>query len=224
MFLEKVQQKNIQQATVRISTTGTASSPPPKPTANTNNYMIMIDKSGSMALGKPTRWAQSARVSLTVTSSCLQHSPEGIDVYFFGSPDQLETYPGLKSKDDVQQIFQSKKHLGGTTALEGALAKGFATHFARPLSVPTSILVITDGWPNSKSSVIHEITNASKKCQTTSEISISLMQVGNDDKCKEFFKKLEKAQSKGKFPNIMVDCLNYTQVQNLGDFVSNSLK
>jgi len=213
-FLDKVQEKNEETQTMKF-----------KPaTTNTVNYIIMIDKSGSMAQGKPTRWAKSAKVVASVTKSCVQHSPEGVAVYFFGTPGLLEVHEGIKEQQNVIDLFTAKKKLAGTTCLEGALQKGFQVHFSKPFSVPTSILVITDGFPNSKSAAINEIIGASKKCQKKQEISISFLQVGNDSKCGEFFKKLEKAQSKGQFPNVAVDCLSYAQVQNIEQLVSDRLK
>jgi len=103
------------------------------------------------------------------------------------------------------------------------LQRAFQDHFTKKLSIPTSILIITDGFPDSKSAAIKEIMLASKKLQKKDEISVSLMQIGNDDKCKEFFHKLEKCQTKLQFPNIFVDCLPYTKVENIDQFVNDSL-
>jgi len=169
---------------------------------NQTNYIVMIDKSGSMGLDKNgketkkldlTRWTQSSKVVSVLAQACCATSPDGISIYFFGSPGKLQTFTGIKSQTQVIELF-SKNKPGGTTCLEGSLAKSFEYHFARKdrLSVATSILVITDGWPDSKSAVIQEIISASKKCQTATEISVSFMQVGADSKCGEFFKKIRK--------------------------------
>jgi len=146
-FLEKVQEQNV----VIAKEAEQSKSKPKQPVKNVVNYIVIIDKSGSMSLGKPTRWARSAKVVATVTQSCCQHSPEGISVYFFGSPGALEVNENVLSSDEVLALFKAKKKLKGTTCLEGALAKGFQDHFAKKLTIPTSILVITDGFPDSKS-------------------------------------------------------------------------
>lgn len=44
----------------------------------------MIDKSGSMSQNR--RWAQSAKATGVLARACCKSSPEGIQVYFFGSP------------------------------------------------------------------------------------------------------------------------------------------
>jgi len=150
----------------------------------------MIDRSGSMQ-GK--RWTQSSKVVSCIAQACCNHSPEGIAVYFFGSPGRLEVFPGIKSQQQVLDIFAKVKP-AGTTCLEESLQKGFKSHFTRSdrLAVPTSILVITDGEPNSKTAVENVIVAASKECKTAKEVSVSFMQVGEDSLCGKFFKKIRK--------------------------------
>jgi uncharacterized protein with von Willebrand factor type A (vWA) domain len=67
----------------------------------------------------------------------------------------LKIFNGIKSANQVTELF-SKTRPEGTTCLHGAMAHALNTHFTRSnrLKVPTSILVITDGEPNSKSAGI----------------------------------------------------------------------
>jgi hypothetical protein len=195
---------------------------------NENNYIVMIDKSSSMKAPTKTnknRWGQSAVVLQSLAQACCDTSPEGISVYFFGSKGKLDVHNGIKSQQQVVDLY-AKTVPYGTTCLDGALATAFKSHFARDpavrAKVPTSILVITDGEPDSKTAVVDEIIAASKKCKAK-EISISLLQVGNDTQCGEFFKKLNKPKNKAKFANCPVDCLSYGQVGDVDGFVSAGL-
>jgi len=187
---------------------------------NAANYIIMIDKSGSMT-GR--RWVQSSQATATLARACCRSSPEGITVYFFGSPGQLKIFTGIKSSQQVTDLF-NKNVPQGTTCLEGALAHAFNSHFQRPnrLKIPTSILVITDGEPNSKRAVVNEIVSATFKCQSPTELTVSFMQVGDDAKCGHFFRKLDKSRLKSKYA--IVDTMSYHQVRNLEDYISSVLK
>jgi len=194
------------------------------------NYIILLDKSASMKYGSKkgmSRWDQSSSVVSNLAQACCASSPSGISLYFFGNPGKLDMFTGIKSHSQVVDLFTKTKP-SGSTCLEGALAAAFKSHFTRDAQTrtkcPTSILVITDGEPNSKSAVVDEIALASKRCTTKTELSVSFMQVGDDSQCMVFFGKLNKPKNRSKFNNCPVDCLTYSQISNIDDFVSQSLK
>ena len=56
----------------------------------------------------------------------------------------------------------------------------------RSKSKPMTLLVITDGEPNNKSSVSTNIINETKKISDEHALSISFIQVGNDSGAKAF--------------------------------------
>jgi len=196
---------------------------------NQNNFIVMIDKSASMKAPTKTnknRWGQSSVVTASLALACLTASPEGINVYFFGSKGKLDSFQGIKDQKQVLDLY-AKIVPNGTTCLEGALSAAFKSHFARDVTVrakvPTSILIITDGEPDSKSAVIDELIAGSKKCTNNKEISVSFLQVGNDAQCEIFFKKLKKPKNVAKFSNIPVDCLCYSEIGDVDSFVGAGL-
>jgi len=175
----------------------------------------MIDKSGSMS--NRGRWQEAQRAVSLVTTACCKASPEGITVYFFGSPGSLQKFTNIKSGDQVITLFQ-KCRPAGTTCLDGALANAFESHFQKPKKLPTNILVITDGEPNSKQAVVKEILNAANRCLNADELAVSFLQVGNDAACARFLRKIDKCRMKARYP--IVDTLSHEQVANFETYVA----
>jgi len=184
---------------------------------NSCDFIVMIDKSGSMSTRG--RWQQASQAVALVTAACCKASPEGITAYFFGSPGSLQKFTNIKSSDQVVGLF-SKCRPAGTTCLDGALANAFESHFAKPKTIPTAILVITDGEPNSKQAVVNEILKAASRCLSGNELSVSFLQVGNDAACARFLRKIDKCRMKARYP--IVDTLSHEQVANFEDFVKNA--
>jgi len=202
---------------------------------NETNFIIMIDKSGSMRAGSKkgderkggtTRWEMCSNVVKVLTQACIVSSPEGISLYFFGSPGTLGVHNKVKSQDQVNHLFDSIAPKG-TTCLDEALSEAFCTHLKRKpeerIKIPTSILVITDGEPNSKTAVLDLIISLSKKAEKPGGISVSFMQIGDEEMCAKFFGKLNKPKNKNKYPNVAVDCLTYDLIKNIEEFVAQSL-
>jgi len=186
-------------------------------TKNSCDFVVMIDKSGSMSTRG--RWQEAQRAVALVTTACCRASPEGITVFFFGSPGSLQKFTNVKSGEQVISLFQ-KCRPAGTTCLDGALANAFESHFQKPKKLPTSILVITDGEPNSKQAVVKEIMNAANRCQTPHELAVSFLQVGNDAACTRFLRKIDKCRMKARYP--IVDTLSHDQVANFEAFVKSA--
>jgi len=229
-FLEKVHD-GLASATMTVYTDekGNQKEEIVQPAKNKTNYIVLIDKSQSMSTKNKkgvSRWTQSANVVSVLATSCIASSPEGIAVYLFGSPGRLDIHTGVKSPAQVTELFSRTKP-AGTTCLEGALQAAFNSHIKRgiPLrtEVPTSILVITDGQPNSKSAVIDTLSNFSKQMVSADELSVSFLQVGDDSLCGAFFGKLNKPKNKSKFASCPVDCLTSSQINNIDEFVNTAL-
>jgi len=150
------------------------------------DYILIVDKSGSMA---GSRWKEArAAVSMIAPSAC-QADPDGITLYFFSGPGHMKKYTNIKTSQQVTDCFE-KERTGGTTDLAGVLSAAFTEHFSRP-GTQTTILVITDGEPNSKDHVVKEIVNAANRIQRDEDLSVSFIQIGNDKEATKFLKSLD---------------------------------
>merc|ERR1712083_311478 len=87
----------------------------------------------------------------------------------------------------VMQLFQ-KRSPGGGTNLSSALAEAVTPDM---LGRAETILVITDGAPNSRSNVEKEIVKASKQLCRAEDLSMSFIQVGNAKGAAEFLRFLD---------------------------------
>lgn len=102
----------------------------------------------------------------------------------------VKKFDNVKSPEQVERHFNANGP-SGTTDLAGVLKKAFDEHFQYSGSPHTTILVITDGEPDSQSAAISEITKAANKVKSDEELSVSFIQIGNDASARKFLKKLD---------------------------------
>jgi hypothetical protein len=160
------------------------------------DYTLIIDKSGSMSAsdrsdGK-TRWEVAQESTLALARKCEQVDPDGITVYLFSG--RFRRYDNVTS-DKVTQIYQENEPMGSTD-LAGVIQDALNNYFQRKASGQTkpngeTILVITDGEPDDRKSVMRQIIEASRQIDRDEELAISLIQVGKDRKATEFLKALD---------------------------------
>jgi uncharacterized protein with von Willebrand factor type A (vWA) domain len=160
------------------------------------DYTLIIDKSGSMSTkdqaGGKSRWDVMQESTLALASKCEEFDPDGITVYTFSS--QFRRYDNVTAKK-VTQIFQENEPLGRTEMAE-VLNHAFDDYFQRRKSGKTKangeiILVVTDGQPENKKSVMKAIIEATKRLDGDEEIGISFIQIGNDSEATTFLKGLD---------------------------------
>ena len=160
------------------------------------DYTLIIDKSGSMSTndqpeGK-TRWDAAQESTMALARKCEEIDPDGITVYVFSG--RFRRYDNVTS-DKVSQVYQENEPMGRTdlaTVLQDAIAnylKRKAVGETKPNG--ETILVITDGEPNDRKSVMRVIIEASQQLDQDQELGISLIQVGKDRKATEFLKALD---------------------------------
>lgn len=147
-------------------------------------YILIVDKSGSMSGG---RWNEAHQAVKALASHITEFDPDGVDVIFFNSEPVL--YRNVKSADDVDRLFNSE-HPSSSTDLTKALRTAFQLHFAGPRT-GTTILCVTDGEPDSQDDVAREIVAAAAAIARDEELSLSFVQIGNDDGATRFLQKLD---------------------------------
>lgn len=160
------------------------------------DYTLIIDKSGSMSSperpGGKSRWLAVQESTLALAQKCEELDPDGITVYLFSG--QFKRYDNVTS-DKVMQIFAEHQPMGKTD-LAGVLYDALDNYFQRKEAGQAkpngeTILIVTDGEPSDRKSVMRLIVEASQKIDRDEELGISLIQVGRDKLAMQFLKALD---------------------------------
>lgn len=160
------------------------------------DYTLIIDKSGSMSTpdqtGGRSRWDEAKESTLALARKCEQFDPDGITVYLFSS--RFRRYDNVTASK-VEQIFQENDPAGSTN-LTMVLTDATNHYFQRKKAGKTqskgeTILVITDGEPDDRRSVIDIIIETTRRLERDEELAISFIQVGSDSGATKFLKALD---------------------------------
>lgn len=106
----------------------------------------------------------------------------------------------------MQRIFQENRP-GGTTNLAGVLTAAFDEWF-RLHAKPVTYLVVTDGAPDNEDDVKQAITSASNRLEHETDMSITVIQIGDDQGAAQFLHVLD-AELECKFD--IVDTIHYNE-------------
>lgn len=160
------------------------------------DYTLIIDKSGSMSTpdqaGGRSRWDEAKESTIALARKCEQFDPDGITVYVFSS--RFRRYDNVTTSK-VEQIFQENDPAGSTN-LTMVLTDAINNYFQRKKAGQTqtegeTILIITDGEPDDRRSVIDIIIETTNRLERDEELAISFIQVGSDSKATKFLKALD---------------------------------
>lgn len=160
------------------------------------DYTLIIDRSGSMSTqdqaGDKSRWAVIEESTLALARRCEEFDLDGLTVYFFSH--YFKRYRNVTS-NKVQQVFQENEPQGGTN-LSSVLQDATENYFQRKANGQAkqngeTIIVITDGEPDDRMSVIDVIVKASHQIERDEELAISFIQVGSDPKVTRFLTSLD---------------------------------
>eukprot|EP01060_Flectonema_neradi_P039462 TRINITY_DN8708_c0_g2_i4.p1 TRINITY_DN8708_c0_g2~~TRINITY_DN8708_c0_g2_i4.p1 ORF type:complete len:279 (+),score=49.91 TRINITY_DN8708_c0_g2_i4:67-903(+) len=159
------------------------------------DFVVVVDKSGSMnATDRCSkthqtrrRWDNARNAIEAIVSKAVEHDDDGITLYLFSS--DYNKFDNVDCAQRVIDIFDSNKPRGSTD-LAGVLSAVFQEHFSKG-DKPTTALVITDGQPNSESQVIDVIERAANRVHSQEELSVTFIQIGDDDGAQRFLKRLD---------------------------------
>lgn len=175
-----------------------SSAPPPRPKKLTpwdevkffvdvnkemsRDYTLIIDKSGSMGMGGgflglfgKSRWNEARDAIGYLAPHITKFDPDGITLYLFDS--NYDKYEHITSAEKVNEVF-SRVSPGGSTNLASVLQAAFTEHYKTKKD--ETILVVTDGRPDSEKAVKDAIIQATHRLLRQDELSISFIQIGND--------------------------------------------
>lgn len=184
------------------------------------DYTVIIDKSGSMSypdiLSGKSRWLAVQESTLALAKKCEEFDPDGITVYLFSG--SFKRYDNVTS-DKVSQIFAEHDPMGRTD-LASVLYDALENYFERKAAGQAkpngeTIVVVTDGEPNDRKSVMRLIVEASRKIDRDEELGISLVQVGNDKLATQFLKALDDQLQEAGAKFDIVDTVTIEQMQGM---------
>lgn len=180
------------------------------------DYVLIVDRSGSMS-GR--NWAQAEEAVQRIAPYICRFDPDGIDLYFFDHEYICNT--NVKSPGEVTSLFQRYRPRGSTN-LALALHAAFQAHFEGTRGA-TTILVITDGAPDSQSEVERVIKRAAGSIERDAELSVSFIQVGSDRSATKFLQHLDDDLKDAKFD--IVDTVTSEQCKKMSfnELIANSI-
>ena len=170
------------------------------------DYVLLIDRSGSMS---GPRWSEAEAAVRHLAPYVCKFDPDGITLYFFDH--EFIKVEGVKSAQDVTTLFHTHKPRGSTN-LALALHAAFEEHFAGSRGA-TTILVVTDGAPDSQSECKRVIVKAARSLEKDSELSISFIQIGNDASASKFLSVLDDELTEAPFD--IVDTMKAADARNI---------
>ena len=158
------------------------------------DYIIMIDKSGSMSTtdcaGNKSRWTLAEEYASSIARKCEEFDDDGIDVIMFaGKPKQVKNVKA----SDIAQLFKDNEPSGATdtAAALQLVFDGYNTRKAAGEAKPMIIVCITDGAPTDQAAVDKAITDFSNSMAEDGECGIQFVQIGKDTAARAFLEHLD---------------------------------
>jgi hypothetical protein len=141
-------------------------------------------------VGVNSLWKQTQDALTFIANSAIKCDPDGITLHFFSHI--FTTNLNVKTSEDVMKQFDDPKNqLCLTTNLAKVLKEALKPDVT-PRLKPETILIITDGAPDSKEEVEQEIIYATHNyMKDDNDLSITIIQVGTDQKAMEWLQRLD---------------------------------
>ncbi len=163
-----------------------------------------------------SRWSVIEDCTLALARQCEEFDLNGLTVYFFSH--YFKRYRNVTASK-VQQIFQENEPQGGTN-LSSVLQDAINNYFQRKADGQTkqngeTILVITDGEPDEKMSVVDVIIKASQRIERDEELAISFIQIGAEPKVTRFLKSLDNQLKNVGAKFEIVDTVTVEEMKNM---------
>ena len=185
------------------------------------DYVIVIDKSGSMAtkdVGGKSRWQAVQETVNAIAQKVSEYDPDGITVYTFGS--SFRKYENT-TPEKVAQVFKENEPAGGTDMMP-FLKDVFSSYQARKAKGETKangemLLVVTDGESENQDQIASEIVKFGNSLSNADEeYGIGFFQIGSDPSALAFLKKLDDGLTAKGAKHDIVDCKTFAEIENIG--------
>lgn len=174
----------------------------------TRDYSIIVDASGSMA---GSLWRQAGEALQLLAPEAVKCDPDGITLYFFS--DSFKKYDNVKSANRCKELFDDKSNqIFSTTDLAKVVEDAIEPDNA---GRPETLLVITDGVPNNQDAVEQIIIKATKKMKKNEELSITIVQIGNDRAASSWLQHLDDGLTKKGAKFDIVDVVPFSKINSM---------
>eukprot|EP01062_Namystynia_karyoxenos_P022467 TRINITY_DN1862_c0_g1_i2.p1 TRINITY_DN1862_c0_g1~~TRINITY_DN1862_c0_g1_i2.p1 ORF type:complete len:428 (+),score=204.02 TRINITY_DN1862_c0_g1_i2:118-1284(+) len=139
----------------------------------------------------PTRWEKAVAAVNGIVQQVAKIDPDGIDIMCFpGASDHVDIYRNIKDAGALSAMVGAREP-GGPCYMGHALDCAFREAFTRGFAKPCSILVITAGRPDDYQQLIQNITQAAQNVQKDSDLTVTFVQVGDDQWATDYLKYLD---------------------------------
>jgi len=176
------------------------------PSLMNRDYTIIVDRSGSMSskstITVPQKiadmdssftsgtqsmswWKQAEAALLFLSAAAVREDPDGISLIFFDSG--VTIYENVRSASAVMNAFRWNSP-SGSTNLAGVLREALTPDM---LGRAETVLVITDGVPDSEHAAETEIVKAARQLCREDDLAISFIQVGDSSSASAYLKRLD---------------------------------
>jgi hypothetical protein len=152
------------------------------------------EKKNSLSGGPATRWEKAVVAIDGIVSQVSKVDPDGVDIVCFGGNDEAQWYRNIKSTKGIEELVNDKPprgqcHMGA--AIDECINDAFDKDMTKR---PVAILVLTAGKPDDAEELDTTLMKAVNRLADTCEtcpLSITFVQIGNDDEATDYLKHLD---------------------------------
>lgn len=142
----------------------------------------------------PTRWEKAVMCLNGIIHQVVKIDPDGVDVYCFpgvGGDGTVDDYLHIKGPEGVEKLVNTREP-GGSCNMGQAMDMVFKGAFERGFERPCSVLVFTAGRPEDHEQLCQNIQNAANAVKNPGDLTITFVQVGDDQWATGFLEHLDK--------------------------------
>ncbi|MDX2239396.1 MAG: hypothetical protein NW224_01820 [Leptolyngbyaceae cyanobacterium bins.302] len=201
------------------------------------DYTVIVAKTtGSLGMAPPNfeqRWVDARTAIVALAQACNQFDPDGITVYISSKSSPTGSFQQYKQvhPDQVAQIFEDNYPPDELNLLEG-LNLALDDYFTRKAADQTKsngaiIIVLVDGEPRDRLSVVKTIVEASQRIDRDEELGIGFAQVGDDLIARGFLNALDqdlRSQAGAKFDIVHTRVLDTIEPECLTNLLTDILQ
>jgi len=181
---------------------------------------LIIDRSGSMdeAVKKGTklsRWEMMQESAISAIKKMCEFDSSGVDVIFFANT--VKHHSNIKEKEQVKELFEKYEPAGGTMLIPAlnCAFNLFNTQYKGDNPKKGIIVICTDGEANDgQKEIAKVIIDQTQVLETDSDLTILILQVGDDPKATAFLQKLDDSLEGA---GAKFDIVDVMDIQNIGE-------
>ncbi|KAA1073707.1 hypothetical protein PGT21_023156 [Puccinia graminis f. sp. tritici] len=161
--------------------------------------IFLVDDSASMSLNG--LWKEAQETLSAVAATAVQHTPEGIDIYFLNTNIHLRN---ARTPQEVNRLFNEVRPNGACTPIEARIEALVSYHLDQleslkaqrlPPIKPLNLVVITDGVTDDPETLIQTILSIVGRLEEgnfpLNEVGVQFIQIGCSSEATKLLKTLD---------------------------------